>query len=838
LSPAEDVLDRLLARALSEGREVLLEPEGLELIAALGIQVPVHEVVGAAEEVTRIDLGRFPGEQVVIKVVSPDILHKSDVGGVLVVPRDLDTMFATVRSLEKSFAGQDIRGYLIVEFIPHQRNLGHELLLGAHWTEDFGPVVTLGPGGIYTEFLASSLKVGRDVAIMSPGLTAAEDMESILAEKALTPLITGRLRGQKAIMEMAGLTDLASRLMEFAALVMPEKISEFEINPLVLAGRGAVALDALVRLGHPAAAAAPPRPLHKLHHLLQPEQIGIMGVSSGMNPGRIILKNLLRQGFTPDCLHVIKPGCETLDGCRCYPGLDALPVTLDLLVLSISAAQVPAVVEEVVSSGRAESLIVIPGGLGEVAGSEGLARQVRKHLDRSRTSPGEGPLVNGGNCLGIRSRPGGFDTMFIPDYKLPPPVGRETPLAVISQSGAWAVARASKLADLVPRYMISIGNQVDLTLGDYMEALQHDPEVRIFACYVEGFQPGDGARWMKAAADITASGRTVILYRAGRTPSGARATASHTASIAGEYAVTRELARQAGVVVADTLADYEDLVQLFSYLHKIPVAGRCLGAISNAGFECVAVADNLGSFTLAEFAPHTTQRLRELFAQCRLESVVDVHNPLDVTPLMSDAVYAEAVCTVMEDEQVDVGIIGVVPLSGAIQTLAPGEQHQEDVNSPGSLAGRLLDWHGRHHKPWVAVVDGGAPFDAMVRRLEKGGVPTFRTADRAMRLLESSDRTFRVERLPLCYMADHAWASTETRKIVKAEERTTHFLDRRGALRQGPEAFVHSHHEPCAKCSLRRICAGLHTVVEANDPRELAPQFIDPEPIRRSIITP
>ena len=58
------------------------------------------------------------------------------------------------------------------------------------------------------------------------------------------------------------------------------------------------------------------------------------------------------------------------------------------------------------------------------------------------------------------------------------------------------------------------------------------------------------------------------------------------------------------------------------------------------------------------------------------------------------------------------------------------------MNSPGSLAGRLLDWHGRHHKPWVAVVDGGAPFDAMVRRLEKGGVPTFRTADRAMRLLE------------------------------------------------------------------------------------------------------
>jgi acyl-CoA synthetase (NDP forming) len=655
---------------------------------------------------------------------------------VLVVPRDRAAMRTAVRSLEHCFASQDVHGYLLLEYIPHERSLGHELLLGAHWTEDFGPVVTFGPGGIYTEFLAASLKTGRSVALMSPGLTAPEDLEAILAAKALTPLITGRLRGQKAIMEMAGLTDLVSRLMTFAAEVMPDRISEFEINPLVLAGGGAVAVDALVRLGRPAATAAPPRPLHKLHHLLQPRQIGIMGVSSRMNPGRIILKNLLRQGFTPDCLHVIKPGCETLDGCRCYPGLDALPVTLDLLVLSISAAQVPEVIEEVVSTGRAESLIVIPGGLGELAGSEGLARRVRSALDRSRTTAGEGPLVNGGNCLGIRSRPGGFDTMFIPGYKLPPPQGKETPLAVISQSGAWAVARASKLSDLVPRYMISIGNQVDLTMGDYLEALKHDPEIRIFACYVEGFQPGDGARWMQAAAEITASGRTVILYRAGRTPSGARATASHTASIAGEYAVTRELARQAGVVVADSLADYEDLVRLFSMLHDTPVAGWRLGAISNAGFECVAVADNLGAFTLADFAPHTVERLRDLLGDCRLASVVDVRNPLDVTPLMSDAAYAEAARTIMEDELVDVGVIGVVPLSGAIQTLAAGEHHGEDVDSPESLAGRLLHWPGRRRKPWVVVVDGGAPFDAMVRRLESGGVPTFRTADRAMRLLE------------------------------------------------------------------------------------------------------
>ena len=123
-----------------------------------------------------------------------DLPGKRDVTGSSY--RDRAALRTAVRSLEHCFASQDVHGYLLLEYIPHERSLGHELLLGAHWTEDFGPVVTFGPGGIYTEFLAASLKTGRGVALMSPGLTAPEDLEAILAGKALTPLITGRLRGR------------------------------------------------------------------------------------------------------------------------------------------------------------------------------------------------------------------------------------------------------------------------------------------------------------------------------------------------------------------------------------------------------------------------------------------------------------------------------------------------------------------------------------------------------------------------------------------------------------------------------------------------------------------
>ena len=89
--------------------------------------------------------------------------------------------------------------------------------------------------------------------------------------------------------------------------------------------------------------------------------------------------------------------------------------------------------------------------------------------------------------------PGRYNTLFIPEHKLPLPRGAESPVALIAGSGAFAVSKASKLATLNPRYIMTIGNQMDLTAADYLEFLQDDPAVEIFAVYLEGFRPLDGA---------------------------------------------------------------------------------------------------------------------------------------------------------------------------------------------------------------------------------------------------------------------------------------------------------------------------------------------------------
>ena len=229
----------------------------------------------------------------------------------------------------------------------------------------------------------------------------------------------------------------------------------------------------------------------------------------------------------------------------------------------------------------------------------------------------------------------------------------------------------------------------------------------------------------------------MILYRAGRTPAGERASASHTASIAGDYAVTRELARAAGVIVADTLSDFEDLVSIFCHLRDCHVRGWRLGALSNAGFECVAIADHLGRFRLAELDGDTRRKLRGLLEDSGLGSIVEVSQPLDATPILGDEAFARASRWILEDPGVDAGIVGCVPLTGALSTLAAAPEHGEDVARPDSVACRLARLRAELCKPWVAVVDSGALYDPMTRLLQAQRIPTFRAADRALQALET-----------------------------------------------------------------------------------------------------
>ncbi len=738
-SPTPPAADLAAARAIvagarADGRATLLEPEGLALLAAAGISVPRWHLVADEAAVDDALLAGLPGDRVVVKVVAGGIQHKTEVGGVAVVARDPAAVRAAMAAM-RSRLDDAPDGFIVAEFVEHDAGPGGELLLALRWTDDMGPIVAVGAGGILTEALAADLLPGREIAIVSPALTPPVGIATALAGSTAVRLATTSVRGQAPHLRVEALVDVVTRLLSLAVLA-PDDLLEIEINPAAVTPGGVVALDILVTLGDGPRPARAPRPLHKVARLLAPRSIAIVGVSSGSNPGRVILGNILRDGFAPGNVVVVKPGADSIDGVRCVPDLASLPAKVDLFVIVLPAAATPAFVAEVVERDLTESMIVIPGGLEETEGGGVLAARMRSALADARGRGSGGPVISGGNCLGIRSRPGRYDTLFIPRIKLPPG-SRPAPVALITGSGAFAITRLARMAPLDPRYVITIGNQMDLTAGDFLTHLADDPGVRVFGVYVEGFARLDGLRFLEAAARITASGRRVILYRAGRTAAGTSASASHTAAIAGDATVTRELARAAGVTIADTPAAFDDLLRVFTMLDARPARGRRLGATSNAGSECVTIADHAGSLDLVPFAAPTEARLLAILEPAGIVSVVDVHNPLDLTPIANATITADVGRVILEADEIDVGIVGIVPMTDTIETLEPGQLHDEDLDRPGAIASTLAQLWRETDKPWVCVVDAGSLYDPFRDRLAAAGIPVLATADAAARALDA-----------------------------------------------------------------------------------------------------
>lgn len=717
-----------LREARAGGRTTLYETEALTVAAALGVGVPAHLVVPGPAEVERFDLRMLIGDRVVVKALAPGLVHKTEASGVEVVAKQPSAISSSIAGMAERIP--EAVAFMVAEYVEHDTGPGGEALLGMRWTDEFGPVVTFGFGGVFTEFI-SGLAPDSATAVFSPALRGG--IGPALDSCAATGPVTRGLRGGTPGIDRPGLEALIGRALDLAARTMPDEITEFEINPLAFTSRGPMALDAFCRVGPAGAATARPdlRP-GAVAGVLHPTRIGIIGVSERVNLGRTILRNVLAAGFPPEMVTVIKPGVEEIDGVRCVAGLDAMGFA-DLLVVAVGAEQVPGLIEEVVASGCAGGVVLIPGGLGERDGSQDHADRITSSL---RDAPYPRPVVNGGNCMGIRSVPGGYDTTFIPAHKLSPR-GREGrhPVAIISQSGAFAISRHDRLAWLDPAYLITVGNQIDLTVGDYLDHFADDPGVAVAACYVEGFRPGDGLRWAGAATRMRSRGGTVILYRGGRTEAGARAAASHTAAIAGDDRVAAALAKASGALVAETLGDFEDLLRLTVLWRERTVSGTRLGVVTNAGFEAVAVSDNLGDLSLATLSAATVSRMGELLEGERLGGVVGVANPLDLTPNCTAAAYAGAVEAMLLDPAVDIGLVGCVPLTPALETLPAGEEHDEDLGSAASLASHLIGLWEATTKPWAAVVDAGTPYDPMAEMLEEAGIPVFRTADRAMRAL-------------------------------------------------------------------------------------------------------
>jgi len=744
LSGAEShAVERLLEQVYDEGRRQLFEHEVYSIVQLVGAISPPHHVfLGTEEMLSEDDLARFPGDQVVLKIVSPDIVHKTEARGIAFVPKHYETVCVEIdRLIERHRETADVRGVLVVEHVERVRpGFGNELFVGIRSTREFGAVIAAGIGGIDTEYLADKMQPGLAVAKAPVEDTTAEGFLELFRTTVAYEILSGRARGRSRIVSDGELLRCFRAFLLLAQRFCVDRgdegpdVAELEVNPFAFRQQRLVPLDGRGCLA-PAARAARPRPPEGVKRLLEPASIAILGVSSqGENPGRIILRNVVDCGYPAERTYVIKPGVEEIGGVRCVPSISELPEQVDLLVLAASARQLPQLVRETISSGKVGSAIMIPGGVGETEGSGEIAAEVRKAIEEGRGSGNDGPVFVGPNSVGVVSRPGRYDTLFIPPSRLDKRwTARARRVALISQSGAFIVSRMSNLETLDPAFAVSVGNQIDVTASDVLAAIGQREDIDAIGIYTEGFNDLGGLELLRNIKRVTESGKSVVFYRAGRTEPGRTAAAGHTAAVAGDYDICQVAAAQAGALVADTFKEFEQMLELCTALHAKEVAGVRVGIISNAGYETVGMADAIqGQRYRVEIAPlsaPSTERLSAVLRECGLGGLVNPRNPLDVTPMANDRVYEQALDVMLEADEVDAVVVGIVPLTAALKTVGA------ELEEPDSLAVRLPALFNAASKPIVAVVDSGPRFDPLIRALRLGGVPVFPSADQAIRSL-------------------------------------------------------------------------------------------------------
>ncbi len=684
--------------------------------------------------------------RLLLKVVGREILHKTEAGGVKVVrcgPAEgaaavLEEARAMFTRLQAGDLEEQVEGLMAAAFVPHQANRpGQEVLLSLRQDPAFGPCVVLGVGGTLTEWYGKGCGGNSTLIFPSEGLDEERVSEAIAKHPLLNILCYPSRLYPEALVSPETLVQAVMALGRLGAHCGPAGSSPFtleevEINPAVASEGRLVALDG-VGLVSGRRWPEGTRPLAKIDPLLKPESAVVMGVSAkGANPGRVILQNLLHaQGVGRDRLYVVHHREQEIDGVPCFPAVADLPEKCDLAVVSIPAEGALAAIKDLVEQDKAQSIILIPGGFAE-AGEAGLATAIEDVLIAGHRQPGGGPVLVGGNCLGIVSREQ-YNTFFLPLYKLPFNPGLGENLAVVSQSGAYAVTFASNYDGVInPAASISFGNQMDLTVSDFLSHFNDRPGVDVIACYVEGFRSGDGLRFLQQIRRARGLGKQVIVFKAGKTALGAQAAASHTASLAGDYAVARSCLVEAGAVVAESLDQFEDLLKTFTLLSGKQARGVRAGIISNAGFECSTVMDQLEGLELAQFGPETMAVLDDI-----LPAFAHRTNPIDCTPMTPTEPFCESCRAILDSPQVDVAILSAVPVTPALDNLPadPEGKHRENLAGPESQASRMIKIIQASAKPAVVVVDSGRLYDPMCRMIEQAGIPVFRKIDRAARAL-------------------------------------------------------------------------------------------------------
>lgn len=448
------------------------------------------------------------------------------------------------------------------------------------------------------------------------------------------------------------------------------------------------------------------RPLERLDGLLEPRSVAIVGASG--DPTRIggrPIELLRRWGFPGDVV-AVNPKYDEVGGVPCVAQVSDLETAPDVAYVVLPARAVPDAVRACAERGVAY-VVVSTGGFSET-GEEG-ARWEQEVRDVVRDSP---MRLLGPNCEGIWNVHGRFpltfgSAAFRDDVK-------PGPIAIVSQSGSVGagVAQGCLNRGIGCGYLITTGNEADLTVSDAIEDLARRDEVGGIACFIEGIRDPD--RFLAACAAARRAGTPIAVLRSGRSDAAVAAMQSHTGRMVGPDRIYDALFRQAGVRRAGSIGDLLDFAEGVSRFGGERPGG--LAVVSLSGGACALILDECDARGIerATFSERTTGRLAE-----RLPDYATVENPVDLAgvTLNDPPALVDSLEIVLED-----------PATGAVlvQLANRGARDAHELGEAFADAAR------RHEKPVALSFIGGMPAEGVVGELHGLGIACFDDPARAV----------------------------------------------------------------------------------------------------------
>jgi acetyl coenzyme A synthetase (ADP forming)-like protein len=619
----------ILDAVRDEGRTSLSAPEAKQVCDAYGISVPREGLATSPEEAAAI--AEDIGHPVVLKIVSPDILHKTEAGGVLVGLATADDVSAGYEKIVENARAYDSDAQITGVQVQQMLSEGTEVLIGAVTDPSFGPVVTFGIGGILVEVM-------RDVTFRLAPTSRADALEMVDGIRA-ADVLRG-VRGRAGVDREA----LAATIEAVSQVVtdFPE-ITEVDLNPVLAREDGAVAVDARFVVSFDAPDDRPPRYsqeaiLRVMTSLMRPRAIAVVGASDSEGKiGNSVMRNLVDGGFEGE-IYPVNPKASEILGKKCYADVTELPDGVDVAVFAIPAKFVPDTLAKVGDKGI-PAAVLIPSGFSETGETElqqQLVESAREH----------GVRFIGPNIYGVYYTPQSMSAAFTTPYDV------QGPVALASQSGGigMAILGFSRSTKLGVSAIVGLGNKADIDEDDLLTFFEQDDATNCIALHMEDLK--DGRAFVDVAQRVSKK-KPIVVLKAGATPAGSKAAASHTAALAGDDKVYEDILREAGVVRARGL---QELLQFARCLPMLPTPkGENVVIITGAGGSGVLLSD--ACFNNGLQLMSMPDDLNEAFMEF-IPPFGAAGNPVDITGGEPPETYRKTIALGLEEERVDALVLG------------------------------------------------------------------------------------------------------------------------------------------------------------------------------------